>query len=274
MSLSRPNAAGSAPHSGVDARDELVKRAGPESDSALGPAYRRIADDLRETVLRSEDGSVRLPTEAELAERHGVSRQTVRRAYQELVADGLVNRIPGRGTFAAHGGSQYLRRFGTVEDLMSLSVDTEMEVLSAPTRRVEIEAAGRLGLSSDATVAISFRRLHLDVPFCLTDVYLPPDVGGLIAGTAELQQGARSSRTIIGLLDPVLDQPISGADQTITVAVADARVAAATECEIGEPMLRIDRIYRTVSGDAVELAVTRFVTSRYSYRSSLRRARA
>jgi GntR family transcriptional regulator len=244
-----------------------------EPTAVTGPAYRRIAEALRLAVLRSADSETRLPTEAELADQHGVSRQTVRHAYQELVADGLVRRIPGRGTFAAHGGSQYLRRFGTVEDLMSLSVDTEMEVLTALTRRVEIEAAGRLGLSDDITATISFRRLHLGVPFCVTDVYLPPDVGRLVAGVPEVQQGARSARTIIGLLDPVLPEPIGGADQMITVAVADARVASATECEVGEPMLRIDRIYRTVGGDSVELAITRFVASRYSYRSSLRRGR-
>lgn len=243
-------------------------------ESTAGPAYRRIADDLRLAVLRSPDAELRLPTEAELADQHGVSRQTVRRAYQELVADGLVTRTPGRGTFAARGGSQYLRRFGTVEDLMSLSVDTDMEVLSSLTRRVEIEAAGRLGLSGDAVATVSFRRLHLGVPFCVTDVYLPPEVGALIADAPEIQRGARSSRTIIGLLDPVLRDPIGGAEQTITVALADARVAAGTECEAGEPMLRIDRIYRTTTGEAVELAVSRFVTSLYSYRSSLRRARS
>ena len=244
------------------------------AQSPAGPAYLRIAEALRLAVLRSPDAELRLPTEAELAEEHGVSRQTVRRAYQELVSDGLVTRTPGRGTFAARGGSQYLRRFGTVEDLMSLSVDTEMEVLAPLARRVEIEAAGRLGLSSDVVAAVSFRRLHLGVPFCVTDVYLPPEVGALIADAPEVQRGARSSRTIIGLLDPVLADPIGGADQTITVALADTRVAAATDSEPGEPMLRIDRMYRAMSGEAVELAVSRFVTSLYSYRSSLRRARS
>lgn len=176
-------------------------------EPSAGPAYQRIAESLRQTVLRSPDAEVRLPTEAELAQQYGVSRQTVRRAYQELVADGLVTRTPGRGSFAARDGSQYLRRFGTVEDLMSLSVDTEMEVLAPLARRIDIEAAGRLGLSSDAVTTVSFRRLHLGVPFCVTDVFLPPDVGSLIADAPEVQRGARSSRTIIGLLDPFCPIP-------------------------------------------------------------------
>ena len=166
-----------------------MARTGSEPASEPGPVYQRIAAALRLIVLRSDDISVRLPTESELAEEHGVSRQTVRRAYQELVADGLVKRIPGRGTFAVNAGSQYLRRFGTVEDLMSLSVDTEMEVLSPLRLRVEIEAAGRLGLSTDVTATISFRRLHLGVPFCVTDVYLPADISRLLSDVPDSRRG-------------------------------------------------------------------------------------
>ena len=38
------------------------------AESAAGPAYQRIAEALRMTVLRSPDAELRLPTEAELAE--------------------------------------------------------------------------------------------------------------------------------------------------------------------------------------------------------------
>ena len=57
-----------------------------------------VAREVRNRILHGDyaDGR-RLPTEAELAERHGVSRQTVRRAFQDLVADGMVYRVPGGG---------------------------------------------------------------------------------------------------------------------------------------------------------------------------------
>jgi 2-aminoadipate transaminase len=47
---------------------------------------------------------VRLPPERDLAAALGVSRSTVMRAYQELVADGLVQAAPSRGTVVAAAG--------------------------------------------------------------------------------------------------------------------------------------------------------------------------
>ena len=70
------------------------------ADGRRESTYTVVAREVRNRILQGDyaDGR-RLPTEAELAERHGVSRQTVRRAFQDLVAEGMVYRVPGRGTF-------------------------------------------------------------------------------------------------------------------------------------------------------------------------------
>ncbi|MEW2445679.1 GntR family transcriptional regulator [Micromonospora marina] len=61
------------------------------------PKYRKIADDLRHQIvsgaLRVGD---RLPTEPQLQEQYGASRNTVRDATAVLVNEGLVERVPGR----------------------------------------------------------------------------------------------------------------------------------------------------------------------------------
>ncbi|MDF2652644.1 MAG: GntR family transcriptional regulator [Paenibacillus sp.] len=42
-----------------------------------------------------------MPTENEIAERHGMSRQTVRQTFGELEQEGLIYRVQGRGTFVS-----------------------------------------------------------------------------------------------------------------------------------------------------------------------------
>jgi GntR family transcriptional regulator len=64
------------------------------------PMYRQIAEDLREQI---ESGRLvpgqHLPTELELRERYGVSRNTVRDAVKWLMNLGLVETRPGQGIF-------------------------------------------------------------------------------------------------------------------------------------------------------------------------------
>ncbi|WP_406632971.1 GntR family transcriptional regulator [Amycolatopsis sp. WGS_07] len=236
-------------------------------------AYKVLARELRQAILRRRfaDG-VRLPTEAELAAEHGVSRQTVRRAFQDLVADGLVHRVPGRGTFAAPREGQYLRQFGSIEDLMGLSLDTSLEVLRPLRRLVNVEAASRLRLDSDTVYTVVFRRLHEGNPFCHTAVHLHPAAGSALADVRTLATpGATSDATIIGLLDDRLPAPIAEAEQSITAAAADAPLAEALGCPPAAPLLRVDRTYLTTDGQPVELAVTHFLPEQYSYRIKLKR---
>jgi GntR family transcriptional regulator len=236
-------------------------------------AYVRLARELREAILRHEyPEGVRLPTEAELAGSRGLSRQTVRRAFQDLVAEGLVHRVPGRGTFAAPREERYLRQFGSVEDLMALSLDTTMRLVGALTRRVDLNAAGRLRLESDRVDTLTFLRLHESTPFCLTTVHLPPGVGQLLAGLPELtEEGAHSRVTVIGLLDSRLPDPITEAEQSVTVGLAGPETATRLGCPPDHPLLRIDRLYLSATGRPVELAISHFLPEYYSYRVRLRR---
>jgi GntR family transcriptional regulator len=237
-------------------------------------AYKVLARELRQSILqrRYADGS-RLPTEAELAQEYQVSRQTVRRAFHDLVAEGMVNRVPGRGTFAAGRDGQYLRQFGSIEDLMGLSLDTRLEVLRPLRRQVNIEAASRLRLDRDAVHTLVFRRTHTDEPFCHTATYLHPTAADALADVPALTTaGAISDATIIGLLDTRLASPIAEAEQSITATAAEPAIADALGCRVGDPLLRIDRTYLTADNQPVELAISHFLPEQYSYRVKLRRS--
>jgi GntR family transcriptional regulator len=236
-------------------------------------SYRSLASTLREAILSGQyaDGR-RLPTEAELAESQSLSRQTVRRAMQELVSDGLVYRVPGRGTYPTDRSDRYLRHQGSVEDLMSLSLDTDCEIVQPLQRRVDLAAAGRLRLSSDEVYSVTLIRRHDGVPFCHTTVALPPDVARPLTDAEELATaGARSRITVIGLIDGRIGRPIRDAEQSVTAIPAPPEITEYLLCEPGTPVLRIDRIYYDGDGNPVELAISHFDPQRYSYRVRLRR---
>jgi DNA-binding GntR family transcriptional regulator len=239
-------------------------------------AYRALAAELRRAILGGEvPPNHRLPTESELAAERGLSRQTVRQAFRELVAESLVYRIPGRGSFvspiAAHG--TYLRSFGSIDDLLALSVDTQVEVAEPFRMQTDAAAAARLQLPTDQVMTGVVRRLHDGVVFCATTVHLPLELGRRIASVAELAQaGRRSTATVIGLLERVARVPIAGAQQSVVAVAATEDVARLVECDAGSPVLRIDRLYSDRSGRPVELAVSHFHPDRYSYRLEIRRS--
>lgn len=237
------------------------------------PAFRRLWSELRSQILEGTYAAgIALPTEAELAERFGVSRQTVRRAFQDLVTEGLVLRVPGRGTFAIEASGRYLRQFGSVEDLMALSADSQMEVLVPLEDVLEPTVAARLRLAGDQVSRVSFVRRHRGEPFSHTTVFLPPALGVRLGQAQQLAApGTRSQVTVIALLDEVLERPIQDAEQCITVELAAEDVAHSLGLPVATPVLSIDRLYFDTTGAPVELAVSHFHPDRYSYRVRLRR---
>jgi GntR family histidine utilization transcriptional repressor len=65
--------------------------------------YARIKQYLKDELARGRwPPGAAMPSDAELVAQFGVSRMTVTRALNELRAEGLIERVQGVGTFAAH----------------------------------------------------------------------------------------------------------------------------------------------------------------------------
>ncbi|MFC3577887.1 GntR family transcriptional regulator [Streptomyces yaanensis] len=67
--------------------------------------YLIIAETLRGEI-QAEGGRDNLPSEADLMDSHGVSRNTIRRALKVLEADGVVESAPGIGWRVVRGGDR------------------------------------------------------------------------------------------------------------------------------------------------------------------------
>jgi GntR family transcriptional regulator len=66
------------------------------------PVYRQLAAILREAIQRGDYAPGRaIPSETRLVQEYGVARLTARKAVRVLVAEGLVEVVPGRGAYVA-----------------------------------------------------------------------------------------------------------------------------------------------------------------------------
>ena len=90
-----------------------------------------------------------MPSETELAAQFGVSRTTVTRALRELQAEGLVDRLQGVGTFAAHlfRVSSTLTIRDLHEEITARGHKHHAEVHIAKRERASATIAGKLGLT-------------------------------------------------------------------------------------------------------------------------------
>lgn len=87
------------------------------------PIYQQLVDKIRAAVKAGTlVTGAQLPTVQELSDRLGVARGTVKRAYDELEHEGIIEKIRGRGTFICQqrldSGSRKDRAMAAIDDLL------------------------------------------------------------------------------------------------------------------------------------------------------------
>jgi GntR family transcriptional regulator len=255
-----------------DADDPFAKHGGSPPGAAEQapslPTYARLRELVRSEIERGDYDRRRLPTDLELVQRFGVSRHTVRQAMSELVAEGLIRREPGRGTFATGvHNSKYVRALGNVDDLMALAADTTLKVLSNLHEVRDEQIARRLGLTDDLVVGMVILRFRHARPLGCAHVYLPPSLADLLEPLSTVMDHHAS---IIHLVQRTTNVTVSGADQDITAVKATPEIARILQVTEGVPLLRIERVYHARERSPVEFAISHYRPDRYTYRVALR----
>lgn len=144
------------------------------------PIYGRIERELRRRLAQLDDGA-RFPSEPELALEFGVSRMTVRAALANLERDGLLERIPGRGSYARRAPAvRRATRLASFHDqAVAAGKVPRSRVLRAGVRAPTVEESRALGVQGEI-VAISRIRYMDDVPMALEDAVFIPGLADLI----------------------------------------------------------------------------------------------
>lgn len=155
------------------------------------PVYRQVADALRAAIRAGElVAGQRLPSETELIDRYGVSRNSVRTAVGLLRIEGLVVTVQGRGSFVR--ARRPLRRLGSLRHLEpDESGDADGRLLGVEVTHPPAEVAERLGLAGELVLVRRHLLLLEDEPTGLVDRYFPLRV----AQSTTVEQANRVART-------------------------------------------------------------------------------
>jgi GntR family transcriptional regulator len=232
------------------------------------PKYYLIINILRQTFAKYNRGD-RVPSECELAKQFGVSRVTLQRALAQLVDDGVIVRLQGKGTF--YTGERKKERTqaisGALESLMVYENDARAKVIGkscswdAPS-----DIRSHLGLAPDDEVVIIKRVAIVGTePLAYIINYLPREIGMKIYD----EDKALAHSPIAFLLREKYRVPLTRADQTIDAVLADPEVATALDFPIGSPLLRIERTFFTRKDRPIQFTRSWYRSDRHKYTVTL-----
>jgi GntR family transcriptional regulator len=231
---------------------------------------RRVVEELiRSDGLRPGD---RLPTEPELVQQLGVSRGTVRRAFDDLEREGIVSRQPGRGTFVAE--RRMMRPLSELtsftEHLRSLGLEPGARLVSH--REVEADGGDDHFPRDAPLVRIVRVRTANGEPVGLHTLYLDAALASRIGFTREALRRAPDVSLYAALATAGVEIEIAREDLT-------ARLAAARERELlnlppQAAVLEVVRRTYAAGARPIELVRAVYRADRYDYVIWLRRESA
>ena len=252
-----PNGSGGG---GVTLRDRL--------GSANQPLYEQAHAVLAEMIEAGtyRQGS-RLPSERALGEAMGVSRLTLRRALESLVAAGVLQRRSSRGWFVAGGPVT-----GATNELLSFArmglargLVPSSRVVEHVVRPATFEESDVLRIAPGSPVYHIERLRMLDgiaisVERSRIPVARAPWLADIDLRTASLYASLEER----GLFP-------TSADYTIGVLDADERLAALLDVPVGKGLLLATGVTRDQLGSAFELAWAAYRADRYRIQTTLAR---
>ncbi len=229
--------------------------------------YAQIKDILFERVQNGEwQPGTLIPTETELCELYNVSRITVRRALGELVREGYLERISGRGTFVTQPRvNQPLRQLTSfTEDMQRRGQRPNGKVLDFRVIPANSELADKLNIAkNDLVILLSRLRLANNEPMAVESSYLPQQY------FAGIENENFEGQSLYKLLRDKFGVVLTRAIQNISAAACPKREATLLSIPNKSPVLRIFRTTFDESERVIEYVESFYRGDKYVFQAEL-----
>jgi GntR family transcriptional regulator len=237
----------------------------------VGPLYKDVKRQLMEALTRGEwKPGEAIPSERRIAERFGISIGTVRKAIDELVAENILIRQQGRGTFVAtHTRDRLLFYFFHIVPEQGPKEYPEVELLSFARTKAERGVADRLQIEAGDPVLRIRNALRLaGKRMIIDDITVSAQ---RFPGLSEKRFRERPS-TIYNLYQDIYGISVVRSSERLRAVAADAEIAQLLGIAPGAPLLQIRRIALAYNDLPVEFRISHVNTAGYEYFSDLGRS--
>lgn len=218
------------------------------------PLYIQIENLIKSKIHMGElkEGS-RLSPENELSKQFGVSPLTVRQALSSLVQEGYLDRKAGKGTIVrkSPAGKMVVSLSGEIDDLLSLGMKTEIEVLRYEVIKGRDKPTQSLQLKqTDLIYFVEKLRFWGKKPIMIIEEYVHQSLIGNLSNTKKL------AKSLYFTLTQKRGITLKEATQTIESTTADQRIASLLQIEMGSPLFYMERTFFQENGLPILFQVT------------------
>jgi GntR family transcriptional regulator len=240
----------------------------PTEDHRL-PRYASIRDSLAARIAAREwaPDSV-IPSEADLAREYDTSINTLRRATEQLVREGLLERRQGSGTFVRKPSfdASLFRWFHFTAADGTVTVP-ESRILKRTKILATEHLALKLGVVRRSSVLHMVRlRLWAGEPVVVEDIYFPLPLFERMMTMSEKEIGP--------LFYPIYEHEfgalVSQVEDDISIGVAEGRHAEWLQLKKGEPVAIIERSSMRLDGSVIEWRRAHGRADRFHYKLRMR----
>ncbi|WP_200909918.1 GntR family transcriptional regulator [Azospirillum thiophilum] len=265
MTTDPPSDIGAAPAKRPGRR---AQRAVIMSTDGSRPLYKEVKLAITRILSAGEvGGGDAIPTEKQLSERFGVSVGTIRKAIDELVAERVLIRQQGRGTFLAPlSPERMLNYFWHIVRKDGTREVPIVQTLGFQGVPADAETAARLGIPPGAGI-FRIRNLLLlgGEPVIIDDIRIAQ---AMFPGLTEADFVSRDT-TVYGLYQSRFNVSVLKAFDRLSAVAADPASAKQLGVALSTPLLQIDRIALTFEDRPVESRRSLLLTDRYEYHNAL-----
>ena len=230
-----------------------------DHQSAL-PLHIQIEQVLRRLIARQEYKNGKpLPKEVELANRFGVSRNTIRQATNKLEHEGLITRKKGVGTFVtSHGLSTQLSQWHSFTmEMMEKGIPFQNLEVKASWTKADSKTAGFFRIRKGSKILLLNRlRAIDDEPVVYFESYFHPRIA--------LDEKEDFSQPLYQLLEEKFDIVVVRSKEHIRAQLAGT-MAKKLCIPAGDPMLVRERFVYDPGDRPVEYNIGFYRADKFTY---------